>query len=196
MDRLAKMRPSPSHYIAHGTLPTIRDIYSRAKQRNLVKRDARWTFAFHDWKAQDFPMSQLDAQVVFMSMTPEDCCRVLNSQSGSCSCSSLKSPGPRFVEQAAILISQTFVALDSAGNLGQSSPLSCSVEKSDKSPALNFTKQLKESLPSSFSLMNDKMLLTYNLEMEVMSKNSSSSMKMGTWSTAKGFQKADGYTHR
>ena len=43
MDRLAKMRPSPSYYVAHGTQSTIRDIYNRAKQRSLVKRDARWT---------------------------------------------------------------------------------------------------------------------------------------------------------
>ncbi len=59
MDRLAKMRPSPSYYVAHGTQSVIRDIYSRAKQRSLVKRDARWTFVVHDWRGDDFPMSSL-----------------------------------------------------------------------------------------------------------------------------------------
>ena len=43
MDKLAKMRPSPSYYVAHGSQSTIRDIYNRAKQRSLVNRDARWT---------------------------------------------------------------------------------------------------------------------------------------------------------
>ena len=193
MDRLAKMRPSPSHYIAHGTLPTIRDIYSRAKQRNLVKRDARWTFAFHDWKAEDFPMSQLDAQVVFMSMTDKDCCTIMNQEGSSCSCSSMKSPAPMFVEKAAHLISQTFVALDSAGQATQAS-FSCAIEKSDKSVAEEFTRQL-EAMPSQFTLMKEKMLLTYPLEMEVMSRNATSTMKMGSWSTSAGFQKAEGYTH-
>ena len=69
LDRLAKMRPSPSYYIAHGTKNTIQDIYGRAKSRNLAKRDSRWTFVFHDWNAESFPKSQLSAQVTFMQMT-------------------------------------------------------------------------------------------------------------------------------
>ena len=43
MDRLAKMRPSPNYFVAHGTQQTIRDIYEKAKQRSLVGKDNRWT---------------------------------------------------------------------------------------------------------------------------------------------------------
>lgn len=194
MDRLAKMRPSPSHYIAHGTLPTIRDIYSRAKQRNLVKRDARWTFVFHDFRAEDFPMSQLDAQVVFMSMTGTDCCAVMNQEGSDCSCSSMSSPAPTFVEKAAQVISKTFVDLDSAGKTTQSA-LTCNVEKSDKSASEDFISELESMSPMHYSFMKEKKLLTYPLTMEVMSKNATSTMSMGSWSTMSGFKKADGYTH-
>ena len=69
LDRLAKMRPSPSYYIAHGSTSTIQDIYSKAKSRNLVKRDARWTFVFQDWNDGNFPKNSLSAQVTFMTMT-------------------------------------------------------------------------------------------------------------------------------
>ena len=44
--------------------------------------------------------------------------------------------------------------------------------------------------------MEDKMLITYPLEMEVMAKNSSSTMPIGTWSTKQGFVKAPGYAHK
>ena len=69
LNRLAKMRPSPSYYIAHGTTSTIQEIFQKAKSRNLVKRDARWTFVFHDWNDGNFPTNSLPAQVTFMTMT-------------------------------------------------------------------------------------------------------------------------------
>ena len=41
--------------------------------------------------------------------------------------------------------------------------------------------------------MEDKMLLTYPLMMDVVSKDSTMSMTMGTWGTKAGFKKAGGY---
>ena len=38
---------------------------------------------FHDWRAENFPVSQLDAQVVFMTMSEEDCCVVKNEPEGN-----------------------------------------------------------------------------------------------------------------
>ena len=38
---------------------------------------------FHDWRAESFPVSQLDAQVVFMTMSEEDCCVVKNEPEGN-----------------------------------------------------------------------------------------------------------------
>ena len=43
--------------------------------------------------------------------------------------------------------------------------------------------------------MEDKMLLTYPLMMDVVSKDSTMSMTMGTWGTKAGFKKAGGYEH-
>jgi hypothetical protein len=43
--------------------------------------------------------------------------------------------------------------------------------------------------------MEDKMLLTYPLMMDVGSKNSTMSVAMGTWGTKAGFKKAAGYEH-
>ena len=40
-------------------------------------------FVFHDWRAENFPVSQLDAQVVFMTMSEEDCCVVKNEPEGN-----------------------------------------------------------------------------------------------------------------
>ena len=43
--------------------------------------------------------------------------------------------------------------------------------------------------------MEDKMLLTYPLMMDVVSKNATMSVTMGTWGTKAGFKKAGGYEH-
>jgi hypothetical protein len=194
LDRLAKMRPSPSYYIAHGDTSTIIDIYRQARQRSLVKRDARWTFVFHDWRYNDFPMSELDAQVAFLTMTGSDCCSVMNTPGAGCSCTSLKGPGPTFVEKAAAQVSAAFVALDSAGKSLKTS-FKCNNEVTDKTPAEDFKSQMSVAGSSTYSLMTDKMLLTYPLEMDVVAKNSSYSMTMGTWMTDGGFKKASGYSH-
>ena len=48
---------------------------------------------FHDWRSENFPVSQLDAQVVFMTMSEKDCCVIKNLPEGSsCSCGSMN-PG-------------------------------------------------------------------------------------------------------
>ena len=50
-------------------------------------------FVFHDWRSENFPVSQLDAQVVFMTMSEEDCCVVKNLPEGSsCTCGGMN-PG-------------------------------------------------------------------------------------------------------
>ncbi len=49
MDRLASMRPAPSYYVGHGDAESLAKIYREAQSRQLVRRDARWTFVFQDW---------------------------------------------------------------------------------------------------------------------------------------------------
>ena len=48
---------------------------------------------------------------------------------------------------------------------------------------------------SRYHYMEDKMLLTYPLTMDVGSKSSTKSMAMGSWNTKDGFKKASGYDH-
>ena len=102
MDKLAKMRPWPSHYVALGTQSTIQDIYFRAKNVGLPTENGRWTFVFQDWHSDVFPLATLDAQAVFMTLSEDDCCRVMNIDS-LCSCAALLGPGPTFVEEASYL---------------------------------------------------------------------------------------------
>ena len=86
-------------------------------------------FVFHDWRSDDFPVSQLDAQVVFMTMSEEDCCTVKNQAEGSsCTCRGMMNPGPTFVEMASKLLSKTFANLDSAGKATSLTAFTCQGE--------------------------------------------------------------------
>ena len=49
----------------------------KAKSKNLVKRDARWTLVFHDWSDNKFETSLLGAKVTFLTMDSEQCCIIL-----------------------------------------------------------------------------------------------------------------------
>ncbi len=112
-----------------------------------------------------------------------------------CSCSSLSGPNPTFVEKAAEQVSKAFVALDAAGKQ-LSTPFRCNADVTDKSPMQDFMSQMKRTVDSgSYTVMQDKYLLTYPLEMNVVAKNSSYSMNIGTWKTDGGFKKASGYEH-
>ena len=48
-DRLAKMRPTPSYYIAHGDTETLKTVVKKAKEKKLMKRDSRWNLVSQDW---------------------------------------------------------------------------------------------------------------------------------------------------
>ena len=154
-------------------------------------------FVFHDWRSDDFPVSQLDAQVVFMTMSEEDCCTVKNQAEGSsCTCRGMMNPGPTFVEMAGKLLSKTFANLDSAGKATSSTGFTCQGETDDKSLANDFKAEMASVIGGSrYHYAEDKMLLTYPLMMDVGSKNSTMSVNMGTWSTKAGFKKAGGYEH-
>ena len=58
-------------------------INREAKRRRMIRRDARWTFVFTDWKFDDFDVSPLEIQVTFITMASQDCCIVMNMQGGS-----------------------------------------------------------------------------------------------------------------
>ncbi len=52
MERLARMRPAPSYYVGHGDAASLARIFRTAQEKQLVRRDARWTFVFQDWDWQ------------------------------------------------------------------------------------------------------------------------------------------------
>ncbi len=86
LDRLARMRPAPSYYVGHGDAAALANIYREAQRRQLVKRDARWTFVFQDWgwEAGFVPQSELgDVQVTLITLGGDDCCVVLDKAAGS-----------------------------------------------------------------------------------------------------------------
>jgi hypothetical protein len=48
----------------------------------MIRRDARWTFVFTDWKFADFSVAPLNVQITFITMADRDCCIVKNMASG------------------------------------------------------------------------------------------------------------------
>ena len=108
----------------------------------------------------------------------------------------MSSPAPTFIENAAHLVAQAFVNLDQSGR-STSKTFTCGAESDDKSAWTNFLSEMKSVVGSSqYVMMEDKLLMTYPLEMEVMAKNASFTMDMGTWGTQTGFVKAAGYSHK
>ena len=94
------------------------------------------------------------------------------------------------------LLSQTFANLDGAGKATISTGFTCQGESEDKTFATDFQAEMSNLVGESrYHYMEDKMLLTYPLMMDVGSKNSTMSVAMGTWGTKAGFKKAGGYEH-
>ncbi len=130
-------------------------------------------------------------------MTDADCCVVKNMpEESGCSCSSLSSPAPTFVEMSAKLLGKTLAMLDTAGKPLTSSDFQCDRDTEDKTQSEDFKAEMMKVVEDSKYHYNaEEMLLTYPLMMEVMSKNSTTSIDMGTWSTKAGFKKTSGYQH-
>ena len=77
-----------------------------------------------------------------------------------------------------------------------SSDFQCDRDTEDKTQSEDFKAEMMKVVEDSKYHYNaEEMLLTYPLMMEVMSKNSTTSIDMGTWSTKAGFKKTSGYQH-
>lgn len=196
MERLAKMRPSPSYYIAYGTTPTLTSVFNEARARSLLKRDARWTFVFQDWKFEEFPLEDLDVQVTFFTMEGSDCCVVKNKPGDSCTCNEVKNPAIPFMEEGGKMVGETLKALKESGT-NLSGVLNCYQSSEDKTKALAFQTKMTELLSASpLEYMADKKMLTFPLKFEVSARNASASYPMGDWNQMEGFVKASTYEHR
>ena len=78
LDRLKRMRPRPSNYIVWGSQEELQDIYDKAKAKDMIKRDSKWTLVFNDFTQVDFPQASLKDLTTLMTLTPESCCAVLD----------------------------------------------------------------------------------------------------------------------
>jgi hypothetical protein len=84
MDRLKKMRPRPSNYVAWGSASSLTGAYSKAKEMGMIKRDTRWTLVFTDLNSDTFNIGDLEDQTNFLEMKDaENCCIIKNVKDSS-----------------------------------------------------------------------------------------------------------------
>jgi hypothetical protein len=82
-ERLKKMRPRPSNYVAWGSTAAIKDAYDKAKEMSMIKRDTRWTLVFDDFNYGSFPKSSLTEQTNFLEMRAKDNCCIIKNEAGN-----------------------------------------------------------------------------------------------------------------
>ena len=81
LGRLKRMRPRPSNYLVWGSQKELEDIYDKAKEKDMIKRDSKWTLIFNDFGQVDFSQESLKDLTTLMTLTSESCCALLD-QSG------------------------------------------------------------------------------------------------------------------
>jgi len=133
-----------------------------------------------------------------MTMDGQDCCIVMNAAGSSCDCSALSNPFGTFVEKAMIhVLGPALKEVSDAGNLNTQT-LDCMAGTPVKDPAASVLDLALTTAAAStkYKFMTDKNLIYYPIVMDVESKNTSSSMNMGTWTMATGFTKSPSYEHK
>ena len=61
-----------------GNTDMIKNVYSKAKKHQLLKRDTRWTLVFEDFNSDTFDLNELEDQTNVLRMTDASCCKLLN----------------------------------------------------------------------------------------------------------------------
>ena len=61
-----------------GSTDMIKDVYTKANESELLKRDTRWTLVFEDFKSESFDLKQLADQTNILQMTDGSCCKILD----------------------------------------------------------------------------------------------------------------------
>ena len=61
-----------------GNTDMIKNVYSKAKKHQLLKRDTRWTLVFEDFNSDTFDLNELEDQTNVLRMTDDSCCKLLN----------------------------------------------------------------------------------------------------------------------
>ena len=81
-ERLSKMRPRPSNYIAWGNKASLTNAYDMAKKMQMLKRDTRWTLVFEDFASSSFNNDMLEDQTNFVHMTGDANCCIIQNKKG------------------------------------------------------------------------------------------------------------------
>lgn len=82
LNRLQKMRPRPSNYIAWGTQEELANIYKQAKSKDMIKRDSKWTLVDTGFSANKFDANDLTDWANYMTITDDTCCPLMGKTSG------------------------------------------------------------------------------------------------------------------
>ena len=61
-----------------GSTDMIKEVYTKANQSELLKRDTRWTLVFEDFKSESFDLKRLADQTNILQMTEGSCCKILD----------------------------------------------------------------------------------------------------------------------
>ena len=77
-DRLKKMRPRPSNYIAWGSTQQLQEIYDKAKNKDMIKRDSKWTLVSTDFGGNKLKQESLTDLATIITMTDDTCCPLLD----------------------------------------------------------------------------------------------------------------------
>ena len=70
--------PNVIHSLLSGSTDMIKEVYTKANQSELLKRDTRWTLVFEDFKSESFDLKQLADQTTILQMMEGSCCKILD----------------------------------------------------------------------------------------------------------------------
>ena len=65
--------------IITGNTDMIQEVYTKANESELLKRDTRWTLVFEDFSTDRFEINQLADQTNILKMPDRSCCKILNN---------------------------------------------------------------------------------------------------------------------
>ena len=206
MDRLAKMRPSPNHYVAYGSTDTLLRTFSEARTRQLVRRDARWTMVFQDWDVKRFPRDQITSELTFVTMDSNQCCIIKNQDTGSSDCPCLESPTLEFIKASMGILSDNLMSQLKSGKPVKFS-FTCENPGSPDA-AKEFMDLLKQEFKKStytiregYNIVDEgetrpENLLSFPLNLTFEAKNQTFEARTATWSTSGGYKRDSKFVER
>lgn len=82
LDRLKKMRPRPSNFVVWGDSASINDIYTKAKAKQMITRDTKWTLVVKDLTGSNVNVKDLIQPANVIVVDGYACCNILDRKTG------------------------------------------------------------------------------------------------------------------